>query len=203
MSQSASIFSVTSTILLRSSLSILISLTHTHTHPFNGPFSGITRVSRYQKGKTNLDFTKATDRELQCHQLCGNAEIAGLDIDGLDIAGLDSDERICGQLSELKLQNFIPSRRRCSLRTATATATTTTTTTTEMTASRRQLHQLRRPRRHTLRQMQPQTPPVKCVAWHRARGSRWYPADMRAFARAARTALLLWTRVQCAVATSP
>ena len=27
--------------------------THTHTHPFNGPLSGTTRVSRYQKGKTN------------------------------------------------------------------------------------------------------------------------------------------------------
>ena len=26
------------------------------THPFNGPFSGTTQVSRYQKGKTNLDF---------------------------------------------------------------------------------------------------------------------------------------------------
>jgi len=25
--------------------------THTHTHPFNGPFSGTTRVSQYQKGK--------------------------------------------------------------------------------------------------------------------------------------------------------
>ena len=25
--------------------------THTHTHPFNGPLSGTTRVSRYQKGK--------------------------------------------------------------------------------------------------------------------------------------------------------
>ena len=24
---------------------------HTHTHPFNGPLSGTTRVSRYQKGK--------------------------------------------------------------------------------------------------------------------------------------------------------
>ena len=24
---------------------------HTHTHPFNGPFSGTTQVSRYQKGK--------------------------------------------------------------------------------------------------------------------------------------------------------
>ena len=37
--------------------------THTHTHPFNGPFSGTTRVSRYQKGKTNLDFTEARDSE--------------------------------------------------------------------------------------------------------------------------------------------
>jgi len=34
---------------------------HTHTHPFNGPFSGTTQVSRYQKGKTNLDFTEARD----------------------------------------------------------------------------------------------------------------------------------------------
>ena len=35
--------------------------THTHTHPFNGPFSRTTRVGRYQKGKTNLDFTEARD----------------------------------------------------------------------------------------------------------------------------------------------
>jgi len=34
-----------------------------YTHPFNGPFSGTTRVSRYQKGKTSLDFTEATDSE--------------------------------------------------------------------------------------------------------------------------------------------
>ena len=39
--------------------------THTHTHPFNGPFSGTTRVSWYQKGKTNLDFTEARDSEWQ------------------------------------------------------------------------------------------------------------------------------------------
>jgi len=26
-------------------------------------------VSRYQKGKTNLDFTEARDSEWQCHQL--------------------------------------------------------------------------------------------------------------------------------------
>ena len=32
-------------------------------------FSGTTRVSRYQKGKTNLDFTEARDSEWQWHQL--------------------------------------------------------------------------------------------------------------------------------------
>ena len=42
---------------------------NTHTHPFDGPFSGSTRVSRYQKGKTNLDFTEARDSEWQWHQL--------------------------------------------------------------------------------------------------------------------------------------
>ena len=42
---------------------------HTHTHPFNGPISGTTRVSRYQKGKTSLDFTEARDSEWQWHQL--------------------------------------------------------------------------------------------------------------------------------------
>jgi len=41
---------------------------HTHTS-VNGPFSGTTRVSRYQKGKTNLDFTEARDGEWQWHQL--------------------------------------------------------------------------------------------------------------------------------------
>jgi len=41
----------------------------THTHPFNGPLSGTTQVSRYQKGKTNLDFTEARDSEWQWHQL--------------------------------------------------------------------------------------------------------------------------------------
>jgi len=34
-------------------------IVHTHTHMLNGPFSGTTRVSRYQKGKINLDFTDA------------------------------------------------------------------------------------------------------------------------------------------------
>jgi len=40
-----------------------------HTHPFNGPLSGTTRVSRYQKGKTNLDFTGARDSEQQWYEL--------------------------------------------------------------------------------------------------------------------------------------
>jgi len=39
------------------------------TYLFNGPFSGTTRVSRYQKGKTNLDFTEARDSEWQWHQM--------------------------------------------------------------------------------------------------------------------------------------
>jgi len=43
--------------------------THTHTHPFNGPFSKTTQVSRYKKGKTSLDFTDARDSEWQWHQL--------------------------------------------------------------------------------------------------------------------------------------
>ena len=43
--------------------------TPVNTHPFYGPFSGTTQVSRYQKGKTNLDFTEARDSEWQWHQL--------------------------------------------------------------------------------------------------------------------------------------
>jgi len=38
-------------------------------HPLNGPLSGTTQVSWYQKGKTNLDFTEARDSEWQWHQL--------------------------------------------------------------------------------------------------------------------------------------
>jgi len=39
-----------------------------HTHTFNGPLSGTTRVSRHQKGETNPDFTEARDSEWQWHQ---------------------------------------------------------------------------------------------------------------------------------------
>jgi len=53
-----------------SSINTRVTHTHTHTHTlFYSPFSGTTRVSRYQKGKTNLDFTEARDSEWQWHQL--------------------------------------------------------------------------------------------------------------------------------------
>jgi len=42
--------------------------THARTH-LTSLFSRTTRVSRYQKGKTNLDFTEARDIEWQWHQL--------------------------------------------------------------------------------------------------------------------------------------
>ena len=39
------------------------------THLFNGLLSGTTQVSRYKKGKTNLDCTEARDSEWQWHQM--------------------------------------------------------------------------------------------------------------------------------------
>ena len=47
----------------------VFSITTTLLQPFNGLFSRTTWVSRYQKGKTNLDFTGARDSEWQWHQL--------------------------------------------------------------------------------------------------------------------------------------
>jgi len=41
----------------------------THSHPFKGPLSKTTWMSRYQKGKTSLDFTGARNTEWQWHQL--------------------------------------------------------------------------------------------------------------------------------------
>jgi len=52
-------------------------MSYTHTNPFNGPFSGTTWVSRYQKVKTNLDFTEARDTEWQWHQL-GHMQVCTL-----------------------------------------------------------------------------------------------------------------------------
>jgi len=52
---------------------VTTTFSQTHHQPFNqlfnGPFSGNTQVSRYQKGKDNLDFTEARDSEWQWHQL--------------------------------------------------------------------------------------------------------------------------------------
>jgi len=39
----------------------------THTHNRLTALSGTTRVSRYQKGKTSLDFSEARDSEYQWH----------------------------------------------------------------------------------------------------------------------------------------
>ena len=44
---------------------------------FNGPFSGTTQVSRYQKSKTNLHFTEARESEWQWHQL-GHMQVCTL-----------------------------------------------------------------------------------------------------------------------------
>ena len=41
---------------------------NTHTR-LTALFQVTTRVSWYQKGKTNLDFSEARDSEWQCHQL--------------------------------------------------------------------------------------------------------------------------------------
>jgi len=49
----------------------------THTQTFHSPFSGTTRVSRNQKGKSNLDFTEARDSEWQWHQL-GHMQVCTL-----------------------------------------------------------------------------------------------------------------------------
>jgi len=48
---------------------VSVGMTFINTHQLNGPLSGTTQVSRYQKGKTNIDFTEARDNEWQWHQL--------------------------------------------------------------------------------------------------------------------------------------
>jgi len=77
----------------------------------DGPFTPYWRVAIYGPWGT----LKLQDWTLQDWTLTDDftgVDIAGLDnggpdIDGLDIAGLDIDGRIYGQLTELKLQNFI------------------------------------------------------------------------------------------------
>jgi len=50
---------------------------YAETHTFHGSLSRTTWVSRYQKGKTNLDFTEARDSEWQWHQL-GHMQVCTL-----------------------------------------------------------------------------------------------------------------------------
>jgi len=64
-----------------SQVHIIVPLAATHTHArthartrararaFNDPLSRTTRVSQYQKGKTDLDFTEARGSQWQWHQL--------------------------------------------------------------------------------------------------------------------------------------
>jgi len=59
----------TVTYILPRAVSINTQQSHTHTHTFNSHLSRTAQVSRYQKSKTNLDFTEARDREWQWHQL--------------------------------------------------------------------------------------------------------------------------------------
>ena len=49
---------------------------HTHTH-LTAFLSGTTQLSRYQMGRTNLEFTEARDSEWQWHQL-GHMQVCTL-----------------------------------------------------------------------------------------------------------------------------
>ena len=71
---------------------------YTHTHPLNVPLSGTTRVSRYQKGKTNLDFTEARDSEWQWHPL-GHMQVC---------ASLQSDNQSVPHHSVFYWPNALP-----------------------------------------------------------------------------------------------
>jgi len=70
-------------------------------HTFNSPLSGTTQVSRYQKGKTNLDFTEARDNEWQWHQL-GRIEVC---------TSLQTDNHASTPLLSFFLQSGCPSCR--------------------------------------------------------------------------------------------
>jgi len=74
---------------------------HTHTHPFNGPLSGTTQMSWYQKGKTNLDFTGARDSQRQWYQL-GHMQVC---------TSLQTDNHASTSLLKFFLQAGCPSCR--------------------------------------------------------------------------------------------
>ena len=74
---------------------------HTQTHPFNGPLSGTTQMSWYQKGKTNLDFTGARDSQRQWYQL-GHMQVC---------TSLQTDNHASTSLLKFFLQAGCPSCR--------------------------------------------------------------------------------------------
>ena len=78
---------------------------YTHAHPFNSPLFGITQVSRYQKGKTNLDFTEARDSDWQWHQL-GHEVCTSLQTDNhastLPLSFLQAGCSSCRQTNSVK-----------------------------------------------------------------------------------------------------
>ena len=53
--------------------------THTHTHTNLTALCPDYRVSRYQKGTTNLDFTEARDSEWKWHQL-GHMQVCKVEV---------------------------------------------------------------------------------------------------------------------------
>ena len=67
---------------MRTAIHLLLTylLTYLHTRPFNGPFT-VAQVSRYQKGKTNLDFTEARASGWQWHQLDHTQDCTSLQTD--------------------------------------------------------------------------------------------------------------------------
>ena len=67
-------------------------------------------VVKWTESATTHDVTDGADNKERRYtktSVVENAEIAGLDIDGLD-----NDGRMCGQVTELKLQNVINCRLR-------------------------------------------------------------------------------------------
>jgi len=95
-------------------------LSHTHTHPFNGPSSGTTRVGQYQKGKTSLDFTEARDSEWQRHQLGHMQVCTSLQTDNhastspLSVKALKARALKARRCTQKKIGSFI-SVSRCSI----------------------------------------------------------------------------------------
>jgi len=80
--------------------------------PFNGPFSGTTQESQYQKGKTNLDFTGARDSEWQWHQL-GHMQVC-ISIQTDNHTSTPPLSFLTGQVKSVKTEKLKSKKRICS-----------------------------------------------------------------------------------------